>query len=214
MLHWIELSSCMSYSRLDASFLICFSCVSVHNSAEEIITKNTLRTMHFYLVLVCKYCIWCNLMEFEMSGYGWDELSCHSGGFAWSGRYLGMQMYYWGFFMSVKMSCIWHHPNEAALEVNAKYTHSVTTAGLYMIHTENLIDSPDSDSQNIGKNTDFLTDGRECTEYKMWWQYHGSCFQMLFWWLVLTIWWSEKLICILKMLVFSISPFAWKWQLA
>lgn len=81
---------------------ICFSCVSVHNSAEEIITKNTLRTMHFYLVLVCKYCIWCNLMEFEMSGYGRDELSCHSGGFAWSGRYLGMQMYYWGFLCQSK----------------------------------------------------------------------------------------------------------------
>lgn len=37
-----------------------------------------------------------------------------------------------------------------------------------MIHTENLIDSPVSDIQNIGKNAEgFLTDGSECAEYKM-----------------------------------------------
>lgn len=51
--------------------------------------------------------------------------------------------------------------------MNAKYTHIASTAGLSMIHTENLIDSPVSDSQNIGKNADFLTDGSECTEYKI-----------------------------------------------
>lgn len=79
----MELSTCMSHSRLDGSFFICFSCVSVHNSAEEMITKNTLvaydafDAWHFHLFMsrcvnIAFGVIWWNLKCRDMGG-----MNCH-----------------------------------------------------------------------------------------------------------------------------------------
>lgn len=124
-------------------------------------------------------------MEFDISRYGQDELSwsvcmeweVFSDAHCWD--YLCQSK--WAMSYTILMKQHW---------VNVKYSFS--SRSVYDSLRKSDWQSSFwqwTESQNmLGEIQIFWQTEDPFTEYKMWWQYYGSCCQMLFWWLVLAVW--------------------------